>query len=274
MQALWFFYFFQKPAEKEQEKKMYIDTIAGILSFVQVLAVAAATTAGISLVAVYRIHRRILPVSAEANKVQSKLQIILAMVMSVAGFFISAWWTGSYPLGAVGAAGFGALGYALPTTLIKSMNKKTERYLTTIATLFEIGIKSNVPAEKIFYSCAETVKHKKLSEALKRAGAVYIKTRDIDQALSEIETVIASPELKLFKTALKEVEKVGTSALISLETFTNMQNLRTNDYLARRKESVTTYSTVAVAIVLFAAMLVYFAPIYRLIMQSMIEFFK
>jgi len=154
------------------------------------------------------------------------------------------------------------------------MAKKTEKYLTTISTLFEIGIKSNVPLEKIFDTCAEVVKHAELSKALQRAGAVYIKTRDIEQAFEEVETVLTSPELKLFKTALKEVEKVGTSALISLETFANMQNLRANDYLSRRKESVTTYSTIAVALVLFAAMMVYFAPIYNLIMQSMTQFFK
>lgn len=253
---------------------MRIDIVAGILSLIQVLSVAIAIVAGISAAAIYSLHNRIQPPGNEINKVQSKLQIIFALVMSIAGFFFSAWWTGSYPLGVVGAAGFGALGYAMPVTITKSINKKAERYLTTIATLFEIGIKSNVPLEKIFHTCAETVKHKKLSEALKRAGAVYVKTRDIEQALSEIETVITSPELKLFKTALKEVEKVGTSALISLETFTNMQNLKMNDYLTRRKESVPTYSTVAVAIILFAAMLVYFVPIYRLIMQSIIQFFQ
>ncbi|WPX08166.1 hypothetical protein [Anaerocellum danielii] len=253
---------------------MHIDIVAGILSVIQVLGIAVAVTAGISAVTVYRINNRIQPVTARIDKIQSKIQAILTLLMGIAGFFASAWWTGSYPLAIIGAVGFGALGYAMPTLIVKSMNKKVEKYLTTIATLFEIGIKSNVPLEKVFHTCAATIKHKKLSEALKRAGAVYIKTRDIDQALSEVETIITTPELKLFKTALKEVEKVGTSALVSLETFTNMQNLRANDYLSRRKESVTTYSTVAVAIILFAAMMVYFAPIYRLIMQSMIQFFQ
>lgn len=131
----------------------------------------------------------------------------------------------------MGAFGFGAIGYVTPDLIAKSMAKKTEKYLTTISTLFEIGIKSNVPLEKIFDTCAEVVKHAELSKALQRAGAVYIKTRDIEQAFEEVETVLTSPELKLFKTALKEVEKVGTSALISLETFANMQNLRANDYL-------------------------------------------
>lgn len=260
--------------KRRGKRKMHIDIVAGILSVIQVLGIAVAVTAGISAVTVFRINNRIQSATAKIDKIQSKIQIIFALLMGIAGFFVSAWWTGSYPLAVMGAFGFGAIGYVTPDLIAKSMAKKTEKYLTTISTLFEIGIKSNVPLEKIFDTCAEVVKHAELSKALQRAGAVYIKTRDIEQAFEEVETVLTSPELKLFKTALKEVEKVGTSALISLETFANMQNLRANDYLSRRKESVTTYSTIAVALVLFAAMMVYFAPIYNLIMQSMTQFFK
>jgi len=251
-----------------------IDLVAGVLLIVQLAGIVTAITAGVSAVVIHSIQNRIQPQQAEKSTISSKLAPVFVIVFAVAGFFISAWWTGSYALAFVGAAGFGALGYATPHMISQIFARKMERYLSTIATLFEIGIKTNVPVEKIFYACATTIKHERLSMALKRAGAVYVKTRDIDQAFSEIETELNSPEVKLLKSAVKEIERVGTSALIALQTFANMQNLRINDYLSRRKESATTYSTIAIAMVLFAAMMVYFAPIYRLIMQSMIQFFQ
>lgn len=65
---------------------MHIDIVAGILSVIQVLGIAVAVTAGISAVTVFRINNRIQSATAKIDKIQSKIQIIFALLMGIAGF--------------------------------------------------------------------------------------------------------------------------------------------------------------------------------------------
>lgn len=180
-----------------------------------------------------------------------------------------------YPMHFVvlGGIGFALLFHELPDEIKKRRNKRFAEYIINLTVLFETGLKTNVPLENVFEICAEQLNDKRLKVLFKQAGAVYMKTRSIESAFAELEKELDIPELGMLKMVLLEVEQMGQSGLVALESFSRLQETRAYELLSRRRDSANTLTTVAIACVLITSMLVYYAPIYRVVMKNIVEFF-
>lgn len=197
----------------------------------------------------------------------------LAVLGFICGFLLAK--VMRYPLHFVlmSAAGFGLLLHELPEEIRKRRNKKLSEHIMNLALIFETGLKTNVPVENIFEICAEQFDDKRFKLLFKQAGAVFMKTRSIVAAFAELKGEIDIPELEMLKMALVEVERMGQSGLVALESFSKLQATKAYEILSKRRDSANTMTTVAIACVLITAMLVYYAPIYRIVMQNIVNFF-
>ncbi|MEZ0536000.1 hypothetical protein ACAG39_01985 [Caldicellulosiruptoraceae bacterium PP1] len=238
---------------------------------IQIIVLAVAIYFIYSFIISFRIQTKIDKKDNEDKKTNI-IKILLAIIGFILGSIIGYYWTGTY-IGIAGGFGFGILMYKLPEEFKKNRLNKISYQLSSIVTLFEVGIKTNVPIEKIFEASGEMFKDEKIKMIFKRAGAIYLKTKDIEEAFYELEKEIPISDIKLLKNSLKEIDKMGTSGIIALETFSKMQAVKSAENLIKKKESVTSLVTVAIAVILFGAMFVYFFPIYNSIMENMSVFF-
>lgn len=201
----------------------------------------------------------------------SNIEIIYAIIFGIAGYtlskFIPTLTTGSRILLTIA---FVMIGKETPKEVSNKKKEKIKEQLLQVSFIFEIGYKANIPLDKILVTVSRYfTENEKLQKIFQKASAIYKKTRDTEEAFNEIENEININEIRLLKNAIIEAENTGNEGIKALEMYVKMQSMREIELLTKKANSVSTKVTITVSLILFAIILIYFIPLFNIIIDSL-----
>lgn len=165
------------------------------------------------------------------------------------------------------------IGWEMVNEMEKKEKQRLKEKMFTLSFLFELGIKSGIPIDRILYICAQIFDKPKYKSIFERASAMYKKSNDVTETFSYLEGEIGIEDIKMLASAVAEVDRLG-GGVKSLETLSRMQTMQEVETITRKANSVGTSVTFATAFILFMMITIYFLPYFQSIMDTMMNIFK